>query len=1042
MAVTTSGQRNASTASATSRKKTRVCTNPNVAAAASADSSTARGQRQRKRTLKYLKTHELRFGVAPLARDEASGNVTLAVCLFCKHFGREERAGKKRKSATTIKQFRDSFRPDQYQQHHQFQHPRQWARYKALTDTDKMRFFVPRLSQLVAGDAVDTGASSSSLTGVPTLAPTREERQCWFEVKAAIVEAVSLLAIDLCAIEPTVNTRERQIHHTMVHRDYPTEQPLRAQPRWSPPPETFKSCQLIESTPPQYRVIVHSRSQMDFLMELTANGLSFPQITRTVRVFRAHAPTLLSDLIHNTEINGPTTKQRVAQAAVRAEKRFQVHDKASPEYSDEQTAEFVRLGVASSLNVIAELLESCWAFSLELRKNSQHALCPYLDVRVKMYSSIGAVHNVHLLAIPNFIGKCGFMMFQTLDRVLTAVLPSWRRKLLGVATNGEVPIPSRVVEIIGYFQREIRGPVLYRTWSSGYQLNHTLRGFYTSIENGSFLLTLNSLSQYVRQQPILVAVMGQSPRGLRDRNSNTAIGSWLTLGQETTWISAHAVLIRSHLEEIAPTTWTPSSSWWLALVVIDWIASRANAVFVTLRRQRVTVSQEAAAIARLANDCMYAFHVQGQMDAESDDAADLEDTRLVSPDGRFGLRKSSLLRFVMETSVSGRQLVDKTNPAAVNKATESLAANVVNMIESLVALSASLDCSNSNTDCPAGTKALPPVLPHELAQLSSLEFAKLVKAHVSIGRGTLTEEDVNVINEEHKALCHELASDTALQAVMRECDEDTSFAEAWALVERRFKHLEAFAGGLASVFACDPITVAGTMECSGDLALCRKEMAEARLLLADFALEGALHGQQFQTLMELQEKIRDQDAAESGKPATQAAAVAIADARVFDLIEHQRWSVEAVRVPLLLNVSAPETRGSYLKKHTTFLVTKEPHVDGVRRRFSDFEWLRFVLHARYTGLLIPSLPDKTAPVLKGDAFLASRMRGLQRFLNAIVSSPYLRSDAAVASFLDDMDETAWLTARKETAVLENAGPGHMRWLQRILCEHIASSPER
>ncbi|RLN69670.1 hypothetical protein BBJ28_00025451, partial [Nothophytophthora sp. Chile5] len=168
-----------------------------------------------------------------------------------------------------------------------------------------------------------------------------------------------------------------------------------------------------------------------------------------------------------------------------------------------------------------------------------------------------------------------------------------------------------------------------------------------------------------------------------------------------------------------------------------------------------------------------------------------------------------------------------------------------------------------------------------------------------------------------------------------------------------------------------------------------------------------------------------------------------ADARVFDLDEHQRWSAEAVREPLLLNVSAPETRGSYLKKHTTFLVTKEPHVDGVRRRFSDFEWLRFVLHARYTGLLIPSLPDKTAPVLKGDAFLASRMRGLQRFLNAIASSPYLRSDAAVASFLDDTgDETAWLTARKEAAVLENAGPGHMRWLQRILCEHIASSPER
>lgn len=32
--------------------------------------------------------------------------------------------------------------------------------------------------------------------------------------------------------------------------------------------------------------------------------------------------------------------------------------------------------------------------------------------------------------------------------------------------------------------------------------------------------------------------------------------------------------------------------------------------------------------------------------------------------------------------------------------------------------------------------------------------------------------------------------------------------------------------------------------------------------------------------------------------------------------------------------------------------------------------------------------------------------------------------------------------RKGTAVMENAGEGHMRWLQRIMCEHIASSPEK
>lgn len=75
----------------------------------------------RSRTLKYLAGHELRFGIAAVARDAATGDVVEAVCLFCRHFGREHRADKKRKSSRTVKSFRDSFRPDQYTQHHQLQ---------------------------------------------------------------------------------------------------------------------------------------------------------------------------------------------------------------------------------------------------------------------------------------------------------------------------------------------------------------------------------------------------------------------------------------------------------------------------------------------------------------------------------------------------------------------------------------------------------------------------------------------------------------------------------------------------------------------------------------------------------------------------------------------------------------------------------------------------------------------------------------------------------------------------------------------------------
>jgi sorting nexin-8 len=133
----------------------------------------------------------------------------------------------------------------------------------------------------------------------------------------------------------------------------------------------------------------------------------------------------------------------------------------------------------------------------------------------------------------------------------------------------------------------------------------------------------------------------------------------------------------------------------------------------------------------------------------------------------------------------------------------------------------------------------------------------------------------------------------------------------------------------------------------------------------------------------------------------------------------QSWRASAAREAVAVTVGAPESRGAYLKKYTSFLVAVG---DGgsVRRRYSDFAWLRAVLHARYTGLLVPSLPDKTAAAavaaLRGQEeaalLLRCRTRGLTLFLSAVLASPYLRSDAAVQIFLSVADEVQWEAAKK------------------------------
>ncbi|KAF4039136.1 hypothetical protein GN244_ATG08738 [Phytophthora infestans] len=189
----------------------------------------------RKRFLRFLKSHELKFGLAPVARDEATGEVTLVVCRFCQHFGREQRPDKQRRSTKNVKYFRNSFRTDQYQQHHELSHCETWKRYQASSDDEKMAFF-PLPVGATLNTPVETVNSTQKLKvelapgEVWALEPTREERKRCFDIAPAIVELVAVLAIG--ATEPTVeNVIEKQSHHLMEHAHEQTSTAVKWTPR-------------------------------------------------------------------------------------------------------------------------------------------------------------------------------------------------------------------------------------------------------------------------------------------------------------------------------------------------------------------------------------------------------------------------------------------------------------------------------------------------------------------------------------------------------------------------------------------------------------------------------------------------------------------------------------------------------------------------------------------------------------------------------------------------------------------------------------------
>ncbi|CAI5741808.1 unnamed protein product [Hyaloperonospora brassicae] len=97
--------------------------------------------------------YEVEFGLLAIERDAVSGDVLLAMCGFCKVFGREgkyeqlvqqdqetgnDAKKRRRRSLTTTKFFR-AFRVDNIRSHLQGAHPRRWAEYEMLPKQDAVR---------------------------------------------------------------------------------------------------------------------------------------------------------------------------------------------------------------------------------------------------------------------------------------------------------------------------------------------------------------------------------------------------------------------------------------------------------------------------------------------------------------------------------------------------------------------------------------------------------------------------------------------------------------------------------------------------------------------------------------------------------------------------------------------------------------------------------------------------------------------------------------------------------------------------------------
>ena len=107
--------------------------------------------------------------------------------------------------------------------------------------------------------------------------------------------------------------------------------------------------------------------------------------------------------------------------------------------------------------------------------------------------------------------------------------------------------------------------------------------------------------------------------------------------------------------------------------------------------------------------------------------------------------------------------------------------------------------------------------------------------------------------------------------------------------------------------------------------------------------------------------------------------------------------------------------GFFSKSYVTYLITTIPLNLKVRRRYSDFDWLRQILTNLYAGNVIPTTPrkNKIGSDKFGDAFLRKRMRTLEKFLNYLLLNPIIKYSQLLYDFISIENEADFNKKKKE-----------------------------
>ena len=117
-----------------------------------------------------------------------------------------------------------------------------------------------------------------------------------------------------------------------------------------------------------------------------------------------------------------------------------------------------------------------------------------------------------------------------------------------------------------------------------------------------------------------------------------------------------------------------------------------------------------------------------------------------------------------------------------------------------------------------------------------------------------------------------------------------------------------------------------------------------------------------------------------------------------------------------ITISEPEEMdgGIIYGKYIIYKVITDPFGWNVKRRYSDFDWLRQLLIKFYPGFNIPPLPKKNSSSRRFETdFIIKRMKFLELFINKVIENESFKANEFIYAFLNYDDRNKFEAKMKE-----------------------------